>query len=115
MEKLFHATKDSATNNYKLFIWCNKYFQDSSVNKLGIAAPTSDILDLKLSETNQIDSQELQRRKQVEEFVSKLTPEQLKQQQIRVQVKQILLRLTPFLTLLNNDRSMWTNKQYNKI
>ena len=77
-----------ATNNYKLFIRNDimPNFQDSTVNKLGIAAPTSDILDLKLSETNQIDSQELQRRKQVEEFVSKLTPEQLKQQQIRVQV-----------------------------
>ena len=65
------------------FLTENLFFQPSSVNKLGLAAPTSDFLDLKLSEES---PEELLRKQKVEEFVSKLTPEQLKIQQTRVQV-----------------------------
>ena len=59
-------------------------FQIDSVDRLGVAAPTSDILDLNLPQAN--SEEELLRKQKVAEFVSKLTPEQLKNQQQRVQV-----------------------------
>ena len=64
------------------------------MSKLGVAAPTSaDLLDLDLvSGTGGGDSkeaaQELLRRQQVQEFVSKLSPEQVALQQQRVQVRE---------------------------
>ena len=64
------------------------------MSKLGVAAPTSaDLLDLDLvSGAGGGDSkeaaQELLRRQQVQEFVSKLSPEQVALQQQRVQVRE---------------------------
>ena len=64
------------------------------MSKLGVAAPTSaDLLDLDLvSGVGGGDSkeaaQELLRRQQVQEFVSKLSPEQVALQQQRVQVRE---------------------------
>ena len=64
------------------------------MSKLGVAAPTTaDLLDLDLlSEGGGGDSkeeaQELLRRQQVQEFVSKLSPEQVALQQQRVQVRE---------------------------
>ena len=64
------------------------------MSKLGVAAPTSaDLLDLALvSGAGGGDSkeaaQELLRRQQVQEFVSKLSPEQVALQQQRVQVRE---------------------------
>ena len=59
-------------------------FQIDSVDRLGVAAPTSHILDLNLPQAD--SEEELLRKQKVAEFVSKLTPEQLKNQQQRVQV-----------------------------
>ena len=61
------------------------YYQQSSVNKLGIAAPTGSLLDLQGEESEQTE-EELRRKQQVQEFVSKLTPEQVVLQQKRIQV-----------------------------
>ena len=63
-------------------------FQIDSVDRLGVAAPISDILDLNLPEAD--SEEELLRKQKVAEFVSKLTPEQLKSQQERVQVRHLL-------------------------
>jgi len=57
--------------------------QIDSVDRLGVAAPTSDILDLNLPDAD--SEEELLRKQKVAEFVSKLTPEQLKSQQEKVQ------------------------------
>ena len=62
------------------------YYQESSVNKLGIAAPTGSLLDLQGEESEQTE-EELRRKQQVQEFVSKLTPEQVVLQQKRIQVR----------------------------
>ena len=67
--------------------------QESTVNKLGLAAPTSDLLDI--SKNKEVTEEELVRRKQVEQFVSQLTPEQVELQQKRVQVRWRLF-LIPF-------------------
>ena len=87
VENLYKSFKDK-----KIIIFhCN---QESSVSKLGVAAPTSaDLLDLDLvSGAGGGDSkeaaQELLRRQQVQEFVSKLSPEQVALQQQRVQVRE---------------------------
>ena len=64
------------------------------MSKLGVAAPTSaDLLDLDLvsgagSGDSKEAAQELLRRQQVQEFVSKLSPEQVALQQQRVQVRE---------------------------
>ena len=64
------------------------------MSKLGVAAPTSaDLLDLDLvsgaggGDSKEV-AQELLRRQQVQEFVSKLSPEQVALQQQRVQVRE---------------------------
>ena len=62
------------------------YYQQSSVNKLGLAAPTGSLLDLQGEESEQTE-EELRRKQQVLEFVSKLTPEQVVLQQKRIQVR----------------------------
>ena len=62
------------------------YYQQSSVNKLGIAAPTGSLLDLQGEKSEQTE-EELRRKQQVQEFVSKLTPEQVVLQQKRIQVR----------------------------
>ena len=61
-------------------------YHQSSVNKLGIAAPTGSLLDLQGEESEQTE-EELRRKQQVLEFVSKLTPEQVVLQQKRIQVR----------------------------
>ena len=62
------------------------------MSKLGVAAPTSaDLLDLDLVSgggDSKEAAQELLRRQQVQEFVSKLSPEQVALQQQRVQVRE---------------------------
>ena len=62
------------------------------MSKLGVAAPTSaDLLDLDLvsgAGDSKEAAQELLRRQQVQEFVSKLSPEQVALQQQRVQVRE---------------------------
>ena len=64
------------------------------MSKLGVAAPTSaDLLDLDLVSgpgggDSKEAAQELLRRQQVQEFVSKQSPEQVALQQQRVQVRE---------------------------
>ena len=68
-----------------MFSWLlNIYHQTSLVSKTGEPAPLSNILNLNIGE-NKDSQEELLRRKQVSEFVSKLSPEQLALNQKRVQ------------------------------
>ena len=57
------------------------------MNKLGLAAPTGSLLDLQGAEDKEVTEEELKRKQQVQEFVAKLTPEQVVLQQKRVQVR----------------------------
>ena len=57
------------------------------MNKLGLAAPTGSLLDLQGAEDKEVTEEEVKRKQQVQEFVSKLTPEQVVLQQKRVQVR----------------------------
>ena len=60
-------------------------YQQSSVNKLGLAASTGELLDLRGEE--EVTEEEELRKQKVQEFVAKLTPEQVALQQQRVQVR----------------------------
>ena len=62
-------------------------YQQSSVNKLGLAAPTGSLLDLQGAGETEETEEEVRRKQQVKEFVAKLTPEQVVLQQKRVQVR----------------------------
>ena len=57
------------------------------MNKLGLAAPTGSLLDLQGAEDKEVTEEEVRRKQQVQEFVAKLTPEQVVLQQKRVQVR----------------------------
>ena len=59
--------------------------QESLVSKIGESAPTTEILDLNIASGQQDSEEEVQRKKQVAEFVSSLSPEQLALHQKRVQ------------------------------
>ncbi len=63
------------------------------MNKLGLAAPTGSLLDLQGAGEDEVTEEEVRRKQQIQEFVAKLTPEQVVLQQKRVQVR--------ILTILN--------------
>ena len=66
-------------------------YQQSTVNKLGLAAPTGSLLDLQGTKETEETEEEVRRKQQVQEFVAKLTPEQVVLQQKRVQVRILLI------------------------